>query len=251
MGVRSQPLCIVDEGRDGNGSGEIVREHPSFAVIGAYRVSGRATLAGSPLRHHGFVNIRIGYAKEHVSHTHSHFMATGQCIAEVSLSEAQWATFVSNMNVGSGVPCTVEYAKDGKTVRHPYIEDESFDQKREADIRRATAKAQEQLRAAVKALDELLKEKTISKKRLSEVRNMFVRPVDHGPGDMEHLANMLTEHKENLVEAAKAEVASMVTRMNIQFPNLARMGIEFENSGDDEHVTKAQIEYVKEWIEDK
>ena len=229
-----------------DGSGEIVREHPSFAVIGAYRVSGRTTLAGSPLKHQGFVNIRIGYAKEHVSHTHSHFMATGQCIAEVSLSEAQWATFVSNMNVGSGVPCTVEYAKDGKTVRHPYIEDESFDQKREADIRRATAKAQEQLTAAVKALDELLKEKIISKKRLSEVRSMFSQPVDHGPGNMEHLANMLTEHKENLVEEAKAEVAAVVTRMHMQVRGTAQLGVEFDGSAELEN--QARLEYVEEKI---
>lgn len=232
--------------------GDIVRDHPSFAVIGASRVSGHATLAGSPLRHHGYVNIRINYAREHISHTHSHFMPTnrtGACIAEISMSEAQWATFISTMNVGSGVPCTVEYAKGGDLVRHPLIEDETFDERRESDIRRNTEKIQEQLIKAVAALDELLEEKTISKKKLAEVRQMFIQPVDNSARNMEHIADMLTEHKDNLVNEAKAEVASLVARMQIQYPEAARKGIEFENSGDEEHMKKARIEYVKEEVD--
>jgi hypothetical protein len=238
----------VEEKKDEHG--DIVREHPSFAVIGASRVSGRATLTGSPLRHNGYITIRISYAKEVVSHTHSSFFPHSRasaCIAEVALSEAQWAAFVSTLNVGSGVPCTVEYAKTGVVRRHPYIEDASFDERREADIRRHTAKAQEQLKKAVNALDELLKEKTISKKRLAEVRSMFTQPVDHGPSNMEHLANMLIEHKDNLLESAKAEVASMVTRMHMEFPQTARTGIEFEDSAEKEDV--ARLEYTKETID--
>jgi len=225
--------------------GDFVRDHPSFGVIGASRCSGRVTLAGSSLKHHGYITIRINYARERVSHTHSTFMASNRleaCIAEVALSEAQWASFVSTLNVGSGVPCTVEYAKDGKIKRHPYIEDESFNERREADIRRKTAEMQAQLKRAVGALDELLKEKTISKKKLAEVRSLFTQPVDNGPSNMEHIANMLTEHKDNLLESAKAEVASMVTRMHMEFPGVSK-GIEFDSSGDEE---QARLEYVTE-----
>ena len=38
----------------------------------------------------------------------------GRRIIEVAMSEAQWATFVSSLNQGSGVQCTLDYSmQDG------------------------------------------------------------------------------------------------------------------------------------------
>ena len=84
--------------------------HPSFAQIGASRISGSRVLYGSDFEHHSFVRIRIAKSQLHrdLSHDWHHDRET---MIEVDVSEAQWATFVSAMNVGGGVPCTLAFVR--------------------------------------------------------------------------------------------------------------------------------------------
>lgn len=219
--------------------GDLRRSHPAFGVISAHRVSGGpGRLFGSPLRHNGHIRIAIETAEEVVSFTHSHYWPKGEhkTIAEIAMSEAQWAAFVSCMNVGSGTPCTLEYARDGATQRLPYIADDSFEEKRAKDIRNAVEKQMEQLKAAISEFDRLLAQPSISKKELKALRGKFTQPVDHAASNMEFNANMLTEHGEKLVESAKAEVSSMVMRMHGAFPQLAGQSVSIgqieDKSGD-------------------
>jgi hypothetical protein len=226
------PKVKVIETTDRLGIEEVVRKHPAFGTIGASRVSGHATLAGSPLKHHGFITIRVSFADERVSHTHSHFYERER-VVELSISEAQWAAFVSTLNVGSGVPCTLEWVREGTFKRLPLIEDESFEDRRANDIKRCVKKNQEQLDAAVAFLDDLLaKGVPASRKALKELRDKFIQPVDNAPNNAEFLADMLTEHTEELIESAKAEVSAMVTRVALQYPQLEGHGVEIHQIED-------------------
>lgn len=96
-------------------------EHPAFAVIQANRVEGGIVLFGSEFQHRRFVRIRIAGATlyRQLSHDWVYGHQT-QPYIEVSMSEAQWASFVSSMNVGTGVACTLNYrqpaANDDPTV---------------------------------------------------------------------------------------------------------------------------------------
>jgi hypothetical protein len=211
------PTEKVQETVETDGLGDTVRTHPAFAVIGASRVSGHATLAGSPLRHNGYINIRINYARENVYHTHSNFYPiVGKfdgTIVELSLSEAQWATFISTLNMGSGVPCTIEYARNGECERKPLIEDVSYEEKRSEDIRKKAEEFNKQAMEAVSMIEEMLSTKgSFTKGNLKRVLEVLRQPVVNMPRNMEFLADMLTEHQQSLVETAKAEVAAMVTR---------------------------------------
>lgn len=88
--------------------------HPTYGMIGASRWSagGRGLrLFGTHLPGHASgVTIRIHEAavefdlgRERVT------SAGGRLLAEVTLSPVQWAEFITSMNVGDGVPCTVRY----------------------------------------------------------------------------------------------------------------------------------------------
>lgn len=81
--------------------------HPAYGMIGANRVSGGTTLFGSDFVHQHFVTITVRHAKFRRDLSRDWHHGTNE-IVEVALSEAQWATFVSSMNVGDGVPCTLE-----------------------------------------------------------------------------------------------------------------------------------------------
>lgn len=97
---------IESDGAMGEGSRRF--DHPAFGQIVASRVQGTRSLYGSDFLHRHFVTITISRSQLCRDLSHDwHF--GGQDLIEVHLSEAQWATFVSSMNVGSGVPCTIDH----------------------------------------------------------------------------------------------------------------------------------------------
>lgn len=223
-----EPTEKVEEGPVGGTR----RSHPAFAVIGAHRYSGGSdTLYGSPLKHHGGITVTIQFSDEHVSignHNYwpRHGVHGGATIAEVTLSEAQWATFVSTLNVGSGVPCTLRYAKTGPTEPLPGIVDKDHAQKRSEFIRDRTAELTKRVHDVVAEMDRLLAQPSFKRSELKELRSKMSTAINHMPSNMQFTADMLIEHNEKLIESAKAEVSAMVTRMAMQFPQLSSAGPE-------------------------
>lgn len=95
--------------------------HPTYGMIGALRwTSGRGVrLFGSKLPGHtAGVTIRIHAAAVSFEHGHEQVSAAaagGRLLAEVTLSPVQWAEFITSMNVGDGVPCTVNFVAGDAT----------------------------------------------------------------------------------------------------------------------------------------
>ena len=126
--------------------------HPAYAMIGASRVSqfgggGGARLFGSDFGHQHYVTISIRRASLGRSHQSEHAYGEEELI-EVALSEAQWATFVSSMNVGHGVQATLTRVRDGDGFHLvPGIDDDTNRQEQFSnDIAERLAGLIEQLR---------------------------------------------------------------------------------------------------------
>lgn len=203
--------------------GDIERRHPAFGMIGAFRQQGgNCQLFGSPIRHNSTVRIDILAAHEILS-LHQEWRHADQIIASVVLSEAQWASFVSAMNVGFGVPCTLELYRSGDTlVQPPDIEDESFVAKLADDIKGSAEKTLAEVRALAARFHELLGAGRPPVSALKEMDQALQRIVEQLPGNMKFMAESMTEHVEDLVAVAKAEVSAVVTRLAMQYPALAR-----------------------------
>jgi hypothetical protein len=135
MGKRDIPP--TEEVRDGSGGDkETIRKHPAFGMIGAARVQSMGTwLFGSPIKHRGFIILRIQEAEEH-HRLNSDWHYANKLTTEVWLSEAQWASFVSTLNIGSGVPCTISYRQTGPAEDIPGIRDHDWRAKVDASIKK-------------------------------------------------------------------------------------------------------------------
>jgi hypothetical protein len=212
-----EPTVHPDESAVG---GEIYR-HPAYAQIGASRVSGSVRLYGSDFNHQNFVRIRIGQSELHRSLSNDWPYGGGRAYIEVDVSEAQWATFVSSMNVGLGVQCTLRY-KDGEEI--PEIAPPKEDRQEQF-----TAEAHEAASDALNLLDALseeiegLKVSGVQKNTLrARVRMARQRLESSIPFVMQQFA----EHMEETVEKAKIEVNAYVTgaTMRAEVEALARDG---------------------------
>lgn len=206
---------VAPETYEGSLRDTTMTTHPAFAQIGAYRVSGHTNLYDSEFKHNGYMAIRISRSELHRGLNYDRHYGREEYI-EVALSEAQWATFVSAPNMGSGVPCTLQHI-NGKQV--PGIPD--FDRKSqvvnemEMDFENVLGK----LKEALEAVDNL----GVSAKKASEVRSKIEAAHREISANMPFTVEQFERHVEQTVERGKAEIHGHMTNV-IQRAGLEALG---------------------------
>jgi hypothetical protein len=174
-------------------------QHPAWALIGAHRVSSTpgAVLFDSDLHHQHYVAVSIRAASRRRD-LHRDWLHGHEEYIEVAMSEAQWASFVSSMNVGDGVPCTVERRGREQVPGMPYQPRlaESMDEVDNA--------ADEALQKINDAFEKYREHKTVTNLRALEFA------IKHAPSNMRFAAQSLSEHAENVVQRSRADIEAMV-----------------------------------------
>lgn len=182
--------------RDGPGSREQVTTHPAYAQIRASRVSGNTALYDSDFRHNHYMTLSISRSELHRSLSRDWHFAREEII-EVAMTESQWATFVSSLNVGGGVPCTIQHI-DRKPV--PQLPDPV------ARTDQFTVEMRKSMQNVIDRVDALIAgAKTKAQKHeLQMLRQQIM-------SNLPFVASQFEEHMETTVEAAKQEVHGYMT----------------------------------------
>jgi len=174
--------------------------HPAYAQISATRTTGNAVLYGSDFVHHQSIRIQIAKSRLTRSLSNDWLSADSLPYIEVELSEAQWASFVSSMNVGSGTSCTLRYFNKEEIagLPDPVSRTDTF-----------STEAGETMREALAALDELraeIKASGLSGKKADALLRKTDAARQHISGNMQFVGDQFVEHMEKVTEAAKVEV---------------------------------------------
>jgi len=179
-------------------------KHPAWVLVGASRVSSSPpghALFDSDIRHQHYVVVSVKRA-ERQRLLGRDWKRGREQIVEFAMSEAQWASFVSSMNVGEGVPATLEYdASTGGIV--PGVPFEPRLQVSMDEVRSAAARAQEKVQEAFAAYRE--------KKTAANLRDLEIA-ISHMTPNMEFAAQSLSEHAENVVERARVDIEAFVVQ---------------------------------------
>lgn len=216
----TRPIEEVSVMHDGGSLAGEVYSHPSFAQIGACRVSGRASLYGSDFNHQNYVSIRIAKSVLRRSLSNDWMHADLTPYIEVNLSEAQWANFVTCMNIGGGTACTLRYLGREEIPGLPDPASRKDQFKKEA---RATCAE------ALKRIDDLcatVEAMTISKKAKDELIKAARSAGASMTSSLPFVLDQFGEHMELTVEKAKTEINAYVTQ------NVMRAGLQAIAGGD-------------------
>lgn len=183
---------------DRGGHNDFTETHPAYAMIGASRVSSHpgAALYGSDFLHRHYVTITIVRSDMGRGISNDWYHGGPQLI-EVALSEAQWATFVSAMNVGNGVPCTLQWLP-GEEI--PAIQ--PIQSRR--DLHRA--ETEDRMRDAIASL-EALRDAAPTKKLRDMAEDALRRVTDGVPW----VTEQFEEAAEEMIEKAKIEINAYAT----------------------------------------
>jgi hypothetical protein len=186
--------------------------HPAYAQISASRVQGRINLYGSDFEHHHYVIVRIAQSdtKRNLSHDWPH--ATPTPYIEVAMSEAQWAEFVSSMNVGDGPRCTLQYLHvRGNVPQIPAVRS-----RREQFVKEMSETVQDALAAAKLLLQQVRDEpgiKASTRKLMVDAAERMVRELEK---NVPYVAQQFDGHVEATLNRARIEVNAYVETLLVR-----------------------------------
>ncbi|WP_186214420.1 hypothetical protein [Burkholderia gladioli] len=184
-----------------------VYSHPAFAQISANRVSGGTMLYGSDFQHNQYIAIRIGPSKLHRRLNHDSAMGESRDYIEAKLSEAQWAEFVSSLNVGSGVQCTLD-SFNGEMIPalpRPSSRRDQF-----------SAEMKQKIEKSLAHMDDLLEEidgMKISEKQKEVLRSHLRMSRQELLSNMPFVLKCFAEHMEATVHKARVEINAYGTHI--------------------------------------
>lgn len=182
--------------------GGTIETHPAYGMIGASRVTGRVILNGSDFIHHNFIAIRVHTSQLHRGLSSDHQFAKDQLV-ELHLSESQWARFVSSMNVGDGVPCTLNYVT-GKG----YIPEIAKPQNKQAQF------TKEYRQTLEKALDEIngliARFENVKVTGKAEILSRLEVTKNHISVNLDFVVKQFGRHIEQKIDDVKIEVGAFI-----------------------------------------
>lgn len=196
------PDPVAPEQRpDPNGRGTI-ETHPAYALVRASRISSHpgVNLFGSDFRHRQYVCLEVARADRRRDLSNDWVHGDMTPLIRVALSEAQWATFVSSLNVGEGAPCTLERVANDLVPEILQLTDRRQQFRDEMQDRLAIVKQN------LDALAQAVKLPALSGKKQGELLSLISTAQQNLGCNLDFVAEQFDEHMEATVEKAKAEI---------------------------------------------
>lgn len=158
---------------------------------------------GSAIRHGHYITLNIS-TSEVQRNLSQEWYHDREEIIRIRMSEHQFAQFITSLNIGGGVPCTIERLQ-GKSIEAPPLPNEVSQIHKEfaetaADVAKALADAQKRLEAM------LAPGGKASKTELNALRGELERAVREMKSNMPFVAEQFAETVENTVSEAKGAI---------------------------------------------
>jgi len=191
------PVVTVEEGAGGVRTSST---HPAFGQISLHRVTGGTTLYGSDFEHRNYVEIEIKESELQRDLSRDWYYP-GKTLVRVAVSEAQWATFVSSMGVGSGTPCTITRRGSEMVPGFPLRQETDHFGYEIEDTFKDALEALETLKARV-----VNNVAGLSKKKQDDLLGPIEKALREVKLNVPFVKKQFDEHVEETMEKAKVEL---------------------------------------------
>lgn len=215
--------------------------HPAYGMISVHRVTGGSgVLFDSDIRHSETVVLSVKRASRKRDLNRDWIHPSSKLVdelCEVQMSLAQWASLVSSFNT-MGVSCTIRSTMNEHDV--PGLEFDSRLAVSAAEVRGAAKRAMAEVEAALGTVE--------AKPTKANLRTLRAR-IENLPANLKFAADSLTEHTENVVQKARADVEAMIDSRARQLgmdPAAVMIGSPFDPaaelpSAEDDDIAEATV----------
>lgn len=205
--------------------------HESYGLAQFSRVSGTpGKLFGSNIQHNHFIELTISRASRYRDYQCDRYMPEKE-IVSVAMSPSQFAELLTSMNIGAGVPVTIQHVEQKKMAACPAS---SFVEQTHADMKQEFKRLATRLETLSQSTKELLSGpgqlKASDKKKIESDLNMVLQEIrDNIP----FIHTCFQEACDRTVQDAKAVVDNTVLHAQIQLGKEAceRLGLQGTSKG--------------------
>lgn len=201
--------------------------HPSFGVAQVHRNSSHPAhhLFDSSIGHTEYVTLEVHRAtrKRDLRRDWIH-TAPGRPLIEIEMSMSQWGSLISGSGSGRGTPVTI-HQFNGETM--PRADHTSRLAVTAKEVSTTAAKAVQDVQAAAAEVDAVFEKKagrTVMRVALTNLRHTLANL----PSNMKFAADALTEHAEDVVAKATADIEAAREFGSRVLPGSTETGLELE-----------------------
>lgn len=198
-----------------------IKKHESFGMVQFNRISSNIPkkFFGSSVRSGNYIELNL-YEAEKLQEGSSIRYFANKTIMKVRLSPNQFAELLTTMNIGSGVPCTIEYI-EGKTIEECSDED-NIRELHKKDFKKQIEKATKEVQEAIDDVSKLVEVSKVSfgikqrKELLQKLNHVLMRLKSNLP----YYHQQFDEAVDKTVSEAKSELDSFANNM------ITKLGLE-------------------------
>jgi len=220
---------IRQEDTYNSGHMRMIQEHPSYGRVTITHPSGgNVEMFGSDIVHNERVALRIDYAYEEVSNGIPEYRSLGSSrggrVVEIEMTAFQWAGLVASHS-GNGVPCTLRYVTPNGSGNLPLIESQNTSEEQATrEVKANLEEMMERHNEGLEVLRELVGKGKATKKELQAALEKFNYIHAKLPDVTSYALHTFTEHAENVVAKANAEVEANINSI-IQRTGIKALGM--------------------------
>ncbi len=190
------------------------KTHPAFGMLQISRVTTGgvgAPLFGSSIYHNMFFELRIFHGEVSRDVSHDFYFHKNLPILEIALSPIQLIEMIANMNMGSGVPCTIlrNNGEEVERLQHDDIESEA--RKAQKDFKEDVKDLNESVPKLLSFVEELRKKPRVTKKELDEIISRLKWLEQHIRSNLPFVQKSFDEKVERSTMEAQASIDAMFT----------------------------------------
>ncbi len=217
--------------------------HPAFAQISISRSTcgGSGTeLYGSSLRHNNIITMRLHHSELNRSLNKDWYHERG-LIAEIDMSQSQFAEMITSFGMGDGVPCTLRYTEKDGQIPLCTFENKRSQYKHEFDEKIGGAFSDtEKLINDVERMFDL--KKALTKKEKEEILSTLLKIKYNIGSNLKFAASQFDKQMDKTIMEAKGEIEAFTQS---RITSIANKAIA-ENGGIEEFKAVSLIENTKE-----
>ena len=186
-------------------------KHPCFGLARFSRIYGYSGfMFGSDVQSENFIELTINHAERVQDDYRVHYYDYGKPIVRLKMTQTQFAELLTNMNIGNGVPVTLEAVNGEQIEQFDLNEAKNHLDELKDDFKERSKKTVNSLIETSNALKRIINKKNLSKKDQEDAMNLLDRYITEIRSNMPFFIKLYKEETADIVQRAKSELDGMI-----------------------------------------
>lgn len=186
-------------------------KHPCFGLARFSRICGYSGfMFGSDVQSENFIELTINHAERIKGDYSVHYYDYGKPIVRLKMTQTQFAELLTNMNIGNGVPVTLEEINGERLEQFDLDDAKNHLDELKEDFKERSKETLNSLIESRNELKKIIDKKNLSKKDQEKALWLLDKYIQEIRSNMPFFIKLYKEETADIVQRAKTELDGMI-----------------------------------------